>query len=168
MKTPWSKTPNAHVYVTEYSLINPRSPHEVLKFCRKNSVKPDLSAKDIIDLDQSLRSLTDSSRKDALIKLLGSQKHSRGFPDKIPTPLSKAFSCSSALSERLWTTTSDEYGKRNTSNPPPVGHRLSTAKWYIPDHPYWNENSREKGRGATDTTTYMDLGRVECIVPSTA
>jgi hypothetical protein len=164
MKTPWSKTPNANAYVTEYCLLNTAIPYKVSPISVRRHSEDIMNAQDILNLERSLTVLSGNSRRRAIQKLLNRTERST----KPVTQLSKAFVSSGALSECEWTTTSCEYGRRNSLNRPASGHHLSTANLVVAEHPHLSDMRRPVPSTENISTAYMDLRRVDCVVPSTA
>ena len=54
-------------------------------------------------------------------------------------------------------TTSSEYGAMESSEQSDVRFRLSTAKWFIQDHPYWTQQQAPNYKGLE--STYMGMCR---------
>ena len=154
MKTPWSHTPNANPFVTEYRSLNATNGALPNRIVTLGSGVQRPSALQIIALNEDLLALPLHERSKMLNSLSGSTVY--------PTPVKSRSIAdpSNPFTEQLWATTSGEYGVLVPVTPLTTEHRLSTAKWYIADHPFWTNqrlSSAPPYQGLA--TTYMDLGK---------
>lgn len=74
----------------------------------------------------------------------------------IPPKISGAFENTSPWDESMWARTSGDYGSMEIHDPVETTHRLKTPKWFISDHPHWNNKVKSDYKNMK--STYMDLG----------
>jgi hypothetical protein len=92
-------------------------------------------------------------------KYFGSSKRARSLAAKKAAPfrISQALDNTAKWKEDLWTTTSGEYGALRPSGKFEHAYHLSTAKWFVADHPHWNKPVIADYKNLR--STYADLGQ---------
>lgn len=154
MKTPWSHTSNPAPFVTEYMKVGVKAvPCGVTELSKRAGLSR-LTGLDVIAIHEAITKLPKNDRGKAF----------RAMPEPIYVPMNRKQSeCAvlkfdSPYNERLWSTASREYGALAPVVPPTPAHRLSTAKWYLPEHPFWTKQAEKGPPYGGLASTYMDLG----------
>ena len=71
--------------------------------------------------------------------------------------ISQAIDNTAKWDEQLWSTTNGEYGALKPAGKYLGKFNLSTAKWFLPDHPHWKSPVVANYKGLK--STYADLGQ---------
>lgn len=154
MKTSWSHTSNPAPFVTEYMKVGMQAVPCVGTELNKRAGFYRLTGLDIIAIHEAISKLPENERGNAF----------RAMPEPIYVPKNRnQLDCGvvksvSPYSERSWSTASREYGALAPVVPPTPAHRLSTAKWYLPEHPFWTKQAESGPPYGGLESTYMDLG----------
>jgi len=75
---------------------------------------------------------------------------------RLPHRISEALDNQGAWNEHIWSTTNGEFGAIKPTGQFDSSFLLSSAKYYIPDHPHWTKPVTFKTRFET---TYSELGQ---------
>lgn len=126
MTHPWSNSPNPAPFETEYRWLNRVLPVDTTSRECVPDARSKVDIRDILSAERSLKAMGDGDRTKVLERF-----------------------------NQEWVTTSGEYGVLKLSSPAETTHRLCTAKWYLPDHPYWTQKQAPTYKGLE--STYMGL-----------
>ena len=95
---------------------------------------------------------------DTCEKYFGSSDRQRAREARIrlPVKISDALDNNGTWDEQIWSTTNGEFGAIKPTGEFDSTHLLSSAKYFIPDHPHWTKPVTHKARFQT---TYSELGQ---------